>query len=269
MPNEKHGECAGQAEPIAIIGMGMRLPGKVNSSESFWHFIVNKKDGRCRVPEDRYNIDAFYSPDPKSGAVKSEYGYFLNDSNLRHLDTSFFSMNQGEVEKLDPQQRLLLEVVWECFENAGETQWNGKEIGCYVGVYGGDWLDMNSRDVQNFGAYRLTGIGDFVLGNRISYEYNLKGPRCVYMDDTAPASWLDGCLSSTLWLIYQQYDYKDRLFFCVSWPAYSMSSAFVWRVLRCIGLRHQFDHRSWHVDRNDRARCPFSNRIIEVVRCQS
>ena len=179
MPNEQYRERTGQAEPIAIVGMGMRLPGRVNSSESLWDFLVNKKDGRCRVPKDRYSIDAFHSPESKLVAVKSEYRYFLEESNLGQLDTSFFSMNQGEVEKLDPQQRLLLEVVWEFFENAGETQWKGKNIGCYVGVYGGDWLDMNSRDVQNFGAYRLTGIDDFMVRNRVSYEYNLKGPRCV------------------------------------------------------------------------------------------
>lgn len=184
MPNNRYG----QTGPIAIVGMGMRLPGGVNSSSSFWDFVVNKRDGRCRVPKDRYNVDAFYSPVPKSGSVKSEYGYFLQDSNLQHLDTSHFSMNQGEVEKLDPQQRLLLEVVWECFESAGETQWKGKDIGCYVGVYGGDWLDMNNRDVQNFGAYRLTGVGDFVLGNRISYEYDLKGPRCVHANNHTPNS---------------------------------------------------------------------------------
>ena len=166
--------------PIAVVGMGMRLPGQVNSSESFWNFLMNKGDGRCRVPKDRYNVDAFYSAEPKAGTVKSEYGYFLQDSNLGHLDTSFFSMNQAEVERLDPQQRILLEVVWECFQSAGETQWRGKDIGCYVGVYGGDWLDMNSRDTLNAGAYRLTGIGDFVLGNRISYEYDLKGPRYVF-----------------------------------------------------------------------------------------
>ena len=156
--------------------MGMRLPGNVNSCESLWDFLIEKGDGRCLVPDGRYNIDAFYSAEPKAGVVKSRYGYFLNTS-LGHLDTSFFSMSRGEVAKLDPQQRMLLEVVRECFENAGETAWRGKQIGCYVGVYGGDWLDMNGRDTQNSGAYRLTGIGDFVLSNRISYEYDLKGPR--------------------------------------------------------------------------------------------
>ncbi len=162
--------------PIAIVGMGMRLPGGINSSESFWDMLVNKKDGRCRVPEDRYNVDAFYSPNAKSGTVKMKHGYFL-EGGVQHLDASFFSMTRTELEKLDPQQRLLLEVTREALENAGETQWRGKNIGCYVGVFGEDWQDIHSKDTQDFGMYRITGYGDFLLGNRVSYEYDFKGPR--------------------------------------------------------------------------------------------
>lgn len=49
------GEEAQVAEPIAIIGMGMRLPGSIRDSETFWDFLVNKKSARGRVPENRYN----------------------------------------------------------------------------------------------------------------------------------------------------------------------------------------------------------------------
>lgn len=166
--------------PIAIVGMGMRLPGRANSAATFWDLLVNKKDGRCRIPADRYNIDAFYSPSAKPGTVNVQHGYFLEDADLQHLDAAFFSMNQTEVEKLDPQQRMLLEVVYECMENAGQTNWHGDNIGCYVGVFGEDWLDLAAKDPQQLGVYRITGSGDFALANRVSYEYNLKGPRyCI------------------------------------------------------------------------------------------
>ena len=170
--------------PIAIVGMGMRLPGGVNGSSAFWDLLVNKKDGRCLVPGDRYNIDAFYSPSGRPGTVKSQHGYFLEDAELQNLDASFFSMNKTEVEKLDPQQRMLLEVVWECMENGGQTGWRGKNIGCYVGVFGEDWLDLAAKDVQHLGMYRISGSGDFALANRVSYEYNLGGPR--YHAPSAP-----------------------------------------------------------------------------------
>jgi acyl transferase domain-containing protein len=172
--------------PIAIVGMAMRLPAGVNNSDDFWDLLVNGKDGRCRVPGDRYNADAFLSVKSATGqaknrAVGTQYGYFLQEDILRYLDASFFSMGKAEVERLDPQQKLLLEVVWECLENAGQTEWRGKDIGFYVGVFGEDWLDLHAKDAQERGKYRITGSSDFVLGNRMSYEYDFKGPRYVHL----------------------------------------------------------------------------------------
>lgn len=164
-------------QPIAIVGMGMRLPGGIHSSDDFWKLLVEKGDGRCRVPGNRYNIDAFQSSKGTRGTVKSQYGYFLQDSEFERFDAAFFSMNQTEVEKLDPQQRMLLEVVWECMESGGQREWRGRNIGCYVGVFGEDWLDLSAKDPQHLGMYRITGSGDFALSNRVSYEYDLKGPR--------------------------------------------------------------------------------------------
>jgi acyl transferase domain-containing protein len=164
---------------IAIVGMGMRIPGGVNDSESLWDLLINKRDAQGEIPSHRYNSDGFYSPHPKPGTVVTNKGYFLKDTNLAEMDAGFFSMSKAEVEKLDPQQRLMLEVVWETFENAGERNWRGKDVGCYVGSFAEDWSDLRAKDTQDFGVYRLTGKGDFLLGNRISYEYDLKGPRYV------------------------------------------------------------------------------------------
>ena len=168
---------SGALPPIAIVGMGMRLPGAVNDENAFWDLLINKKSGRGVVPADRYNVEAFYSPDGGPGTVQTKHGFFLDHVNLQHLDASFFSINKNEVEKLDPQQRLLLEVVWECMENGAQVGWRGKKIGCYVGVFGEDWLDMAAKDTQYRGMYRITGSGDFAISNRVSYEYDLKGPR--------------------------------------------------------------------------------------------
>ncbi|KNG90606.1 putative polyketide synthase [Aspergillus nomiae NRRL 13137] len=160
--------------PIAIVGMGMRLPGGVSSGTEFWNFLVNKRDGLCRVPETRYNVDAFYD-EAREGAVWTKHGYFL-EQDIAQLDIGFFGISKPEAEKLDPQQRLLLEVVWECMENAGQTNWQGTNIGCFVGVFGEDWLDLLSKDTQQHDRYRVMSAGDFALSNRVSYEYDLTGP---------------------------------------------------------------------------------------------
>ncbi|EAW16387.1 putative polyketide synthase [Aspergillus fischeri NRRL 181] len=160
--------------PIAIVGMSMRLPGGVNCEKEFWDFLINKRDGLCRVPDNRYNIDAFYK-ESTSGAIRTQHGYFLQQD-IAHFDASFFGMSKVEAARLDPQQRMLMEIVWECMENGGQTQWRGKNIGCYVGVFGEDWLDLLSKDTQANDRYRVIGAGDFALSNRISYEFDLRGP---------------------------------------------------------------------------------------------
>jgi acyl transferase domain-containing protein len=164
--------------PTAICGMACRLPGGIRSPSQLWDFLLSKGDARSRVPESRYNIDAYYSPTNKPGTVKVSHGCFL-DEDLTGFDASFFTMSPRELERCDPQQRQMLEVARECIEDAGETNWRGRQIGVYMGSYGEDWGDMFERDPQQYGIYRVTGSGDFVLANRVSYEMDLQGPRCV------------------------------------------------------------------------------------------
>jgi len=167
--------------PIAICGLAMRLPGGIRDADSFWSLLRDGKDARGPVPSDRYNVNGFNDSLGQKGAIKTPHGYFL-DEELACLDTSFFSMTKIELEKADPQQRQLLEVTRECLENAGETEYRGKSIGCYVGTFGEDWLQMSAKESQHSGGYVLTGHGDLMLANRVSYEYDFTGPRYVGND---------------------------------------------------------------------------------------
>jgi acyl transferase domain-containing protein len=165
------------SEPIAICGMACRLPGGIRSPQQLWDFLLAKRDARSRVPEHRYNASAYYSANGKPGTIKTEYGYFLDETiNLGSLDTSFFSMSGAEVERADPQQRQLLEVSRECIDDAGEVDWQGSNTGVYIGSFGEDWCEMFAKEPQQYGPYRVTGTSDLVLSNRISYEMNLRGP---------------------------------------------------------------------------------------------
>ncbi|KAJ0422729.1 hypothetical protein BJY00DRAFT_322312 [Aspergillus carlsbadensis] len=173
-----NGHSPGIPEPIAIVGMGMRLPGKIHSAESLWDLLVNKQETSGPIPSSRFNADGFYSESKMPGCIGTQRGHFLDESDgLDCLDTSFFSMGKAEVEKLDPQQRMLLEVVWECMENAGQVGWRGSNTGVYVGTWGDDWQDFLAKDPQQVGGMlNVSGAGDFAISNRVSYEYNLTGP---------------------------------------------------------------------------------------------
>jgi acyl transferase domain-containing protein len=172
-----HHDASSVPEPLAIVGMAMRLPGKVRNGADFWKLLTEKRSGLCDVPKDRFNIEAFHDPDEKPGTLRMNKGYYLEDVNIQQFDTSFFSLSKAELERLDPQQRQLLEVTYECMEDAGATNWRGANIGCYVGVFAMDWQDLHGKETQHRGGYRATGFEDFVLANRISYEYDLRGPR--------------------------------------------------------------------------------------------
>ncbi|KAF1990145.1 hypothetical protein K402DRAFT_371161 [Aulographum hederae CBS 113979] len=167
--------------PIAVCGMALRLPGGLHSPQQLWDFLISKGDARCRVPKSRYNIDAYYSDTAKPGSIKTEYGYFLDESiNLGSLDASFFTIPRGELERTDPHQRQMLEVARECLEDAGETNWKGKRIGCFMGSFGEDWCEMFAKEPQQHGLYRVSGYGDFMLSNRVSYEMDLQGPSMTF-----------------------------------------------------------------------------------------
>ncbi|GAT19497.1 fatty acid synthase S-acetyltransferase [Aspergillus luchuensis] len=164
--------------PLAIVGIGLRLPGGVTNDSEFWDLLVNKRCARRELPADRYSIDGFYSESGKSGSVRCKYAYCL-DEDIGKFDAEFFNISPIELARMDPQQRLLLKVVWECMESGGQVDWQGKDIACFVGVFGEDWLDMTRKDYQNLGQGRVGGTGDFAIANRVSYHYDLTGPSCT------------------------------------------------------------------------------------------
>lgn len=146
-----NGNTSGNSSiPIAICGIGLRLPGGIHTTQQFWDVLYNGKDMRGPIPKDRFNIDGYDTKLGKKGAIKTHFGYFLEDD-LACLDVSFFNMSKQELEKVDPQQRQILEVTRECLENAGETNYRGKSIGCYVGTFGEDWLQSQSKENQYTG----------------------------------------------------------------------------------------------------------------------
>ncbi|KAF2092354.1 ketoacyl-synt-domain-containing protein [Rhizodiscina lignyota] len=169
-------------EPVAICGMATRLPGNIASPEELWDFLLKKKDARSKVPESRFNIEAFLDPMGRPGTTTVDAGYFLDPSavDLDSFDLNAFSMTRAEVMDLDPVQRQLLEIVRECLESAGEPEWERHDTGCFVGSFGQDWADLTAKDSQAHGIYRVTGSSDFMLSNRISYEYDFRGPSVTF-----------------------------------------------------------------------------------------
>ncbi|MCU1503453.1 MAG: polyketide synthase, partial [Ilumatobacteraceae bacterium] len=56
------------SHPIAVVGVGCRLPGGVVDPESFWDLLVEGRDAVTEIPPDRWDADAFYDPDWRTDA---------------------------------------------------------------------------------------------------------------------------------------------------------------------------------------------------------
>ena len=67
--------------PIAIVGLGCRFPDNATSPEKFWDLILRKHSARQDVPQDRFNIDAFYHPNADKNGTVSQHG----DQQLRSV----------------------------------------------------------------------------------------------------------------------------------------------------------------------------------------
>lgn len=143
--------------------------------------LVNERTGQCEIPKERFNADGFFHPEgDRAGVMNTKGGYFLKED-VRQFENSFFGINNLEATYMDPQQRKLLEVVYECFESAGVSlkQVAGADIGVYVGNFTVDFQTMQARDPESLHRYSATGSGTAILSNRLSYIFDLRGPRYV------------------------------------------------------------------------------------------
>ncbi|KAJ5807079.1 Acyl transferase/acyl hydrolase/lysophospholipase [Penicillium riverlandense] len=197
---------ARQCEPVAIVGIGCRLPGKASSPSKLWELLVKNETGHCDVPLERYNAAAYYHPDAeRPGSINSTGGYFIQED-IRAFENAFFGINNLEATSMDAQQRKLLEVAYEALENAGVPleSVQGSKTGVYVGNFTNDFLNMQYKDPEYFSRYSATGSGLTVLANRITHCFDLRGPSHVV--DTACSSSLYALHSACLALDAQDCD---------------------------------------------------------------
>ncbi len=105
-------------EPIAIIGVGCRLPG-ADDPAAFWELLRNGVDTVTEIPADRWDVDRYYDPNPDApGKMYTRSGSFIRQP-VDQFDPGFFGISPREANSMDPQHRLLLEVTWEALEHAG------------------------------------------------------------------------------------------------------------------------------------------------------
>ena len=174
-------------EPVAIVGMGCRFPGGVDSPAELWELVAAGKDaigssrrtgaGMWRACLTRIRMWR---------ARLRTRGGFLADA--AGFDAGFFGISPREALAMDPQQRLLLETCWEALEEAGidPASLRGSPTGCSPGRrrrgMGRGWTGT-----RRCGGPLLTGGATSVVSGRVAYMLGLEGP-AVRVDTACSSS---------------------------------------------------------------------------------
>jgi phthiocerol/phenolphthiocerol synthesis type-I polyketide synthase C len=182
------------AEPIAIVGIGCRLPGGVDGPDSFWRLLSEGRDAITEVPADRWNVSDYVDDDPTvPGKTTTRWGGFVDG--VDRFDPHFFGISPLEAARMDPQQRVLAEVAWEALEDAGiaADRLAGSATGVFIGVSTNDYGHEQFQDFTRIDAYAGTGNAFSIAANRLSYLFDLRGPSLA----------VDTACSSSLVSVYQ------------------------------------------------------------------
>jgi len=167
------------SESIAIIGMGCRFPGGVNSPEKLWDLLNNSVDAIVDMDRERWDADSIYDPNPETpGTLYTKANGLVDD--VDQFDNDFFNVAPVEAELMDPQQRLLLESSWNALEHAGiePRTLMGSKTGVFVGIchQGYSQLQAKYRELEDVSPYDGTGNAHAIASGRISYLLGLQGP---------------------------------------------------------------------------------------------
>lgn len=184
----------GTHEPVAVVGMACRLPGGVDSPQLLWEALLRGDDFVTEIPEDRWDADAYFDPEPGvPGRSVSRWGAFLDD--VGGFDCDFFGMTEREATAIDPQHRLLLETSWDAIEHAGvdPVTLARTKTGVFIGLTHSDYELLSADCGAAEGPYGFTGTSNSFASGRVSYALGLRGP----------ASTVDTACSSGLMAIHQ------------------------------------------------------------------
>src|SRR5262245_18308775 len=163
-------------EPVAIVGIGCRLPGGVANADGYWRLLLDRRSAIVEVPRDRWSVARFYDANPqKPNTAVTRWGGFLPD--ITGFEADLFRVSPREALSMDTQQRLMLQVTWEALEDAGipHERLGGSDTAVYIGVSTSDYAILRWAHGVDDG-HLGPGLALSVVANRISHKLDLRGP---------------------------------------------------------------------------------------------
>jgi acyl transferase domain-containing protein/acyl carrier protein/SAM-dependent methyltransferase len=175
---------------IAVIGVSINVAG-ASSTNEFWNLLTSGKSQHKLVQEDKFTFETTFRENDPS---RKWYGNFIDG--VEDFDHKFFKKTPRESTGMDPQQRLLLQCAYQAVEMSGyfndnreandkEQAADPKNIGCYIGMCGNDYVANTSHHAPN--AFTATGtLRSFVAG-KLSHYFGWLGPSLT-LDTACSAS---------------------------------------------------------------------------------
>ena len=159
----------GRDEPIAIVGVSLRLPGGVIDLASFFDVLCRAEPLAREAPERGLAFPACWLDD------------------VARFDAAHFGIAPDEAAAIDPQQRWLLEASWHALEDAGRpiSALDGSATGVFFGLLSNDYGRLvESRRPTS--AHGLVGNLASAAAGRVAHAFGFRGPTMVV--DTACSS---------------------------------------------------------------------------------
>lgn len=167
--------------------MAFRLPGEINSADKLWQALVDKQDLVTEIGPDRWDTSLYHHPDKTTPGTSYVFAAGqLQD--IDQFDAQFFGISPREAAQMDPQQRLLLELSWQALADGEQRveQIAGSNTAVFIGIASNDYGNRAVDDLAAVDAYTMTGNTASIAANRLSYNFDFKGPSMAV--DTACSS---------------------------------------------------------------------------------
>ncbi|WP_228980717.1 type I polyketide synthase [Streptomyces sp. DH12] len=164
-------------DAVAVVGIGCRLPGGVDSMSAFWTALAGARDLITQPPDGRFDVASFLDPRAdRPGKTYAAAGGYLQS--ITEFDAEYFGMSPREASRVDPQQRLLAECAVEAFDDAGidPQRWAGSDVGVFTGASYRSYLELQFRHMRSVNAYTMSGGSGNNTSNRLSYIFDFRGP---------------------------------------------------------------------------------------------
>src|SRR5258705_4220930 len=158
-----------EMDDIAIVGIGTRFPGDMNTPDETWQALLEGRDAITDLPEGRWEE---FLDEPRIaervGKASTRGGYL---SDIKGFDAEFFALSKMEADNVDPQQRMALELTWEALEHARipPPSLPGQSLAAYFASPLTTYSFLSSSDPSIAHPYAITGTASSIIANRVSY----------------------------------------------------------------------------------------------------